>query len=143
MVEEVRAATPEVAAALGRLLPQLSRSANAVDLDALTRIVESPATRLLVARDSDGAIVGTLTLALFQIPTGTRAWIEDVVVDAAQRGRGVGQALVRSALALAREAGATTVDLTSRPEREAANVMYERIGFAKRETNVYRFALRA
>jgi ribosomal protein S18 acetylase RimI-like enzyme len=83
-----------------------------------------------------------LTLALFHIPTGTRAWIEDVVVDSAQRGRGVGQALVRSALALAREAGATTVDLTSRPEREAANVMYERIGFSKRETNVYRFALR-
>jgi ribosomal protein S18 acetylase RimI-like enzyme len=142
MVEEVRAATPEVAAALSRLLPQLSRSASATDLNTLTRIVESPATRLLVARDPDGAIVGTLTLALFHIPTGTRAWIEDVVVDSAQRGRGVGQALVRSALALAREAGATTVDLTSRPEREAANVMYERIGFAKRETNVYRFALR-
>jgi ribosomal protein S18 acetylase RimI-like enzyme len=142
MVEEVRAATPEVATALNRLLPQLSPSANAADLDTLTRIADSATTRLLIARDPNGKIVGTLTLAVFRTLTGTRAWIEDVVVDSAQRGRGVGEALVRSALALAADEEATTVDLTSRPAREAANRMYERIGFAKRETNVYRFALR-
>jgi ribosomal protein S18 acetylase RimI-like enzyme len=141
MVEEVREATAEVAIALDRLLPQLSATANPADLETLTRIVESAATRLLIARDENGEIVGTLTLAVFRTPTGMRAWIEDVVVDSAERGRGFGQALIRSALAFAAEEGATTVDLTSRPSREAANRMYNRIGFTRRETNVYRYPL--
>ena len=66
---------------------------------------------------------------MFRIPTGRRAWIEDVVVDSAQRGKGVGEALTREALRVAQAAGATTVDLTSRPSREAANRLYQRIGF--------------
>jgi len=93
---------------------------------------------LLVAR-LDGRIVGSLTLALFRIPTGMRAWIEDVVVDEAARGHGVGDALNRAALEIAAERGARTVDLTSRPSREAANRLYRRLGFQPRETNVYRF----
>jgi ribosomal protein S18 acetylase RimI-like enzyme len=141
MVEEVREATAEVAIALDRLLPQLAPSATPANMEALTRIVESAATRLLIARDQNGEIVGTLTLAVFRTPTGMRAWIEDVVVDSAERGRGFGQDLISSALAFAVEEGATTVDLTSRPSREAANRMYNRIGFAKRETNVYRYRL--
>jgi ribosomal protein S18 acetylase RimI-like enzyme len=110
-------------------------------METLKRVVESDATRLLIARDRDGQIVGTLTLAVFQIPTGTRAWIEDVVVDSSARGQGVGEALTRAALAMAADAGATSVNLTSRPSREAANRMYRRIGFAERETNVYRYTL--
>lgn len=94
-----------------------------------------------MARGDDGEIVGTLTLACFHIPTGTRAWIEDVVVDDAARGEGIGAALVEEAVRLARTAGARTIDLTSRPEREAANRLYERTGFARRETNVYRRVL--
>ena len=85
--------------------------------------------------------VGTLTLVVFRIPTGVRAWIEDVVVDDAARGHGVGEALNQFALDLARGKGAKTVDLTSRPSREAANRLYQRIGFQPRETNVYRFDL--
>jgi hypothetical protein len=81
VVEEVVEATPEVVAALNRLLAQLSASASPADMQTLTRIVESEATRLLVARDLNGEIIGTLTLAVFGIPTGTRAWIEDVIVD--------------------------------------------------------------
>ena len=77
----------------------------------------------------------------FRIPTGVRAWIEDVVVDGDARGRGVGEALNRHALDRARMLGAKTVDLTSRPSREAANRLYQRIGFVPRETNVYRFDL--
>ena len=76
---------------------------------------------------------------MFRIPTGRCARIEDVVVDAAQRGKGVGEALTREALRVAQEAGVTTVDLTSRPSREAANRLYQRIGFEKRETKVYRY----
>jgi ribosomal protein S18 acetylase RimI-like enzyme len=110
----------------------------------LREIVDSPATAVFVARDGaalGGTILGGLTLAVFRIPTGVRAWIEDVVVDGGARGRGVGEALNRAALDEARRRGAKTVDLTSRPSREEANRLYRRIGFAPRDTNVYRFEL--
>jgi ribosomal protein S18 acetylase RimI-like enzyme len=133
----------ELVGALTALLPQLSSSAPPPTHEALLEIVTSSCTDLLVARDEElgGQIVGSLTLALFRIPTGLRAWIEDVVVDERARGRGVGEALNTFALALARARGAATVDLTSRPTREAANRLYQRIGFAARTTNVYRFTL--
>jgi ribosomal protein S18 acetylase RimI-like enzyme len=140
-VEEVTAVTDELVAAFARLVPQLSTSAHPPDADRLTTIVSSPATRLLAARSDDGQIVGVLTLACFDIPTGTRAWIEDVVVDEALRGEGIGAALVEEAVRLAQAAGARTIDLTSRPEREAANRLYQRTGFYRRETNVYRRVL--
>jgi ribosomal protein S18 acetylase RimI-like enzyme len=89
----------------------------------------------------DGVIVGSLTLVIFHIPTGVRAWIEDVVVDADARGKGVGEELNKFALAEAKRQGATTVDLTSRPSREAANRLYQRLGFEHRETNVYRYKI--
>ena len=137
-VEEATAATPELSSALAALLPQLSSSSPPPSAEELEEIVASPATRLLVARGEDGSVVGSLTLALFRIPTGLRAWIEDVVVDEGARGQGAGEALTREALRLAREAGARTVDLTSRPSREAANRLYARAGFRARETTVYR-----
>ena len=140
-VEEATAATPEVLAAVGRLVPQLSSTASTPTAEELREIIGSTTTRLLIARDEGGNIVGSLTLALFRIPTGVRAWIEDVVVDGAARGQGVGTALTEEALRLAREAGARTVDLTSRPEREAANRLYERLGFKRRNTSVYRYEL--
>ncbi len=103
-------------------------------------MILSPATDVLVASDGD-AIVGALTLVVFRLPTGVRAWIEDVVVDDSARGRGVGEALSRFALDLARSKAAKTVDLTSRPSRQAANRLYQRIGFVARTTNVYRLDL--
>jgi ribosomal protein S18 acetylase RimI-like enzyme len=106
----------------------------------LSEIVRSPATILLVARHDARQIVGSLTLVVFTAPTGPRAWIEDVVVRSSVRGRGVGAALVHAALARAAAAGSRTVDLTSRPSREAANRLYVRLGFVQRETNVYRYA---
>ncbi len=144
-VVEATEVTPELVAAFERLTPQLSSSNPAPPEAELREIVESPATVLLVARDpeADGRIVGSLTLALFRIPTGLRAWIEDVVVDGEARGKGVGEALNRVALDRARQVGARTVDLTSRPSREAANRLYQRIGFVERETNVYRYDLGA
>ena len=99
----------------------------------------SDATHLLVARDEAGRVLGSLTLVLFRIPTGLRAWIEDVVVDGEARGQGVGEALNRYAIDVAAERGARSVDLTSRPSREAANRLYRRLGFEPRETNVYRY----
>jgi ribosomal protein S18 acetylase RimI-like enzyme len=140
VVEVVTHATPEVVEAIARILPQLSRSAPPPTFEEIDEIATSPATVFFVAR-VDGKIVGSLTLAVFRIPTGVRAWIEDVVVDEAARGQGVGEGLNREALRIAKGAGAVTVDLTSRPSREAANRLYQRIGFKQRETNVYRYEL--
>ena len=137
-VEVLREVTSEVIEAFGRLLPQLSASAAALDKAALRAIVSSSANTLLLAR-SDGRITGALTLVMFPIPTGLRAWIEDVVVDESARGQGIGEALTLEALRLAQEAGARTVDLTSRPSREAAGRLYQRVGFAERSTRMYRY----
>jgi ribosomal protein S18 acetylase RimI-like enzyme len=132
----------ELVAAFGRLIPQLSNSSVVPTAATLDEIVRSPCTTLLVARDlrDRGRIVGTLTLAVFRIPTGVRARIEDVAVDETMRGRGVGEALSREAVRLAGEKGARTVELTSRPSREAANRLYQRLGFIRRDTNVYRYS---
>ncbi|MCI1642383.1 MAG: GNAT family N-acetyltransferase [Actinomyces sp.] len=146
-VELVTSSTPELVQALSRLIPQLSRTAAPLDAPGVERLVSQQSVHLLAFRpdgpDGDGAgpILGMLSLAVFEIPTGLRAWIEDVVVDQAARGQGAGQRLVEAALAHARSLGCRTVDLTSRPSREAANRLYRRCGFVQRETNVYRFAL--
>jgi ribosomal protein S18 acetylase RimI-like enzyme len=137
-IEAATQLSDELVEAFARLIPQLSTRARAPAPAELARILESPATTVLLARDQE-TIIGTLTLALFAIPTGQRAWIEDVVVDEAARGRGAGEKLTREAIRVASEAGARTIDLTSRPDRSAANRLYERIGFRRRETNVYRY----
>jgi ribosomal protein S18 acetylase RimI-like enzyme len=132
---------PDEVAAFARLIPQLSRSSPPPDEQELQEIVGTAGTVVLVARDGDGTVLGSLTLVTFRIPTGMRAWIEDVVVDEAARGRSVGDALNRAALDAARARGCRTVDLTSRPSREAANRLYQRLGFEARDTNVYRYEL--
>ncbi len=137
----LRQVTDEVVDAFGRLLPQLSRSAPPLGRGGLESIVGCPANTVLVARSPEGRITGTLTLVMFPIPSGMRAWIEDVVVDESARGQGVGVALTLEALRLAGEAGARTVDLTSRPSREAAGRLYERLGFELRASRLYRFNL--
>jgi len=135
-ITESTEVTPELVEAFQRLTPQLSRSNPPPTSGELAEIAASEATVLLVARDparsGADAIVGSLTLALFRIPTGLRAWIEDVVVD---------DSVNRCALDMARLRGARTVDLTSRPSRDAANRLYRRLGFEPRETNVYRYDL--
>jgi len=137
-VEIATQATEELLAACHRLIPQLSSSAKPMTNSELAEIIKSDSTSMLVAR-VDNQIVGLLTLAVFRIPTAVRAWIEDVVVDSSARGHGVGEALNMAAIAEAKRRGAKTVDLTSRPSREAANRLYQRIGFVARDTNVYRF----
>jgi ribosomal protein S18 acetylase RimI-like enzyme len=139
-IVECTEVSPAVVAAFERLTPQLSRSNPPPTAEALAEIVSSPATQLLLAIDGD-EIVGSLTLVVFPIPTGVRAWIEDVVVDEAARGKGVGESLNSAALDRAKAAGARTVDLTSRPSREAANRLYRRLGFEPRDTNVLRFTV--
>ena len=140
-VEVVRQADDELVEAMARLVPQLSPAATPPGTAELMELVAGPSTRLLVARDDGGRIAGTLTLVFVRIPTGVGSWIEDVVVDEAARGQGLGEALTREAVRLAELGGARSVNLTSRPDREAANRLYRRIGFELRETNVYRLPL--
>jgi ribosomal protein S18 acetylase RimI-like enzyme len=131
----------ELIAAFNRLVPQLSRSAVVPTPELIREIVEAQASTVLIARDAgdNRRIVGLLTLVVFRIPTGVRAWIEDVVVDEAVRGRGVGEVLSQEAIRRAVGLGARTVELTSRPSREAANRLYQRLGFVRRDSNVYRY----
>jgi ribosomal protein S18 acetylase RimI-like enzyme len=131
----------ELVEAFARLIPQLS-GPDAIPSRAMLReIVEGPATTVLLARHRPSRrIVGTLTLVIFRVPTGVRAWIEDVVVDESMRGRGLGEALTRDAIRRAREQGARGIELTSRPSREAANRLYQRLGFTIRQTNLYHYS---
>jgi len=139
-IQEIAKVDEELIAAMNRLIPQLSNSNPPPDRLALEEIVASDSS-ILIAAFIDGVIVGSLTLIIFSIPTGKRAWIEDVVVDENYRNTGIGEALNQEAINIARRLGAKTVDLTSRPSREAANRLYSRLGFVQRKTNIYRFEI--
>jgi len=140
-VERATQASSELLEALRRLLPQLSPGRPAPTTAELKELMAAHGSTLLLARDEDGHIVGTLTLVVFRTTTELRARIEDVVVEESARGKGLGEALVREALRLARERGARSVNLTSRPDREAADRLYARVGFEQHDTNVYSFEL--
>lgn len=142
-VVEAERADPDLVAAFTRLVNQLSRTSPPPTMADLAEMAAAPGTHLLLAQDDAGTVVGSLTLVVFRIPTGVRAWIEDVVVDESARRQGIGEALTRRAVELADEHGARSVDLTSRPSREAANRLYARLGFEQRDTNVYRHDLKA
>ncbi len=133
--------TDEISAAFNYLVPQLSASSQIPTKEQLQEIADNDS--VFIARDPQqgGKILGSLTLVAFRIPTGVRAWIEDVVVDEAARGQGIGEMLTRAALERAVELGSRTVDLTSRPSRQAANRLYQRVGFKLRESNLYRYTL--
>lgn len=139
-VEQVTQFDPLLLDEVNRLLPQLSSSARLLSELELRAILDSDATYLLTAGDAQ-RLYGMLTVVVFRIPTGARSWVEDVVVDEVHRGNGVGGRLLEAAIVLARQQGAKTLDLTSRPAREAANRLYQKVGFIRRETNVYRISL--
>lgn len=140
-VEVFNGDASELADALVTLVPQLSTSNPPPSQAAVEAMLASDAITQFVARDDGGAIIGVSTLAVFPIPTALRAWIEDVIVDESARGRRIGEALTQAMIDAARERGCVTVELTSRPSREAANHLYTKLGFTLRETNVYRFTL--
>lgn len=140
-IEIATHATDELLTSLNQLVPQLSSSASPLMSDDVEALIANPAVSVFIAKN-DGAIVGTLTLVVFPIPSGLRAWIEDVVVDEGARGLGAGVALTEAAVTESKRRGAKSIDLTSRPSREAANAMYVKLGFEQRETNVYRLGLK-
>lgn len=138
-IEIAAQADEELREAFQRLIPQLTNSNPPPSLDGLRILVQDSASALLIARDENRKIIGALTLVVYRAPTGIRSIIEDVVVDESARGRGVGEALMKRAVELAREKGAGNISLTSNPMREAANRLYVRVGFKKRETNAYQY----
>jgi ribosomal protein S18 acetylase RimI-like enzyme len=135
IVERVTEATPELVETIRRLLPQLTEARTPPTLEQLRDVVENQT--LLLARDDDGTILGTLTFVLYRVSSGLKGRIEDVIVDRSARGRGVGEALVQDGMRRANEAGVLMLELTSMPYRESANRLYRRLGFVRRPTNVY------
>jgi ribosomal protein S18 acetylase RimI-like enzyme len=142
-IEKVQNLDERTAADIQRLHSQVS-SSPAPSADEIRSIASNPGTTLLVARERGGsrAVVGMLSVVSFRIPSGLRVWIEDVVVDQTARRRGIGEALNSAAIDYASSLGARTIDLTSRPSRTAANQLYLKLGFERRETNVYRLTLK-
>jgi ribosomal protein S18 acetylase RimI-like enzyme len=140
-IDIVTGADDELYEAFQRLVPQLTNNNPPPSLNDLADLVRDASSTLMVARDDSGHIVGALTLTVYRVPTGVRSIIEDVIVDNSARGQGIGEMLMLRAIELAREKGAKNISLTSNPMREAANRLYLRVGFKKRETNAYQFKL--
>ena len=140
-ISELTESTTESLNAVNRLLPQLSASAKAISINRLQDLTESDSTKLFIGTDQSGEILGMLSLIVMKIPTGNKAWIEDVVVDESARGRGIGRELMNHAHEEAKKHGVKSIDLTSRPSRESANELYQSLGYEIRQTNVYRYKI--
>jgi len=138
-IEVATEATDELLDAFQRLIPQLTKNPACLSRDEINALVKSTCSTLLVAHADDDSIVGMLSLTVYRVPTSIRSIIEDVIVDKSARGQGIGEALMRRAIELARGRGAGNISLTSNPMREAANRLYLRVGFKKRETNAYQY----
>jgi ribosomal protein S18 acetylase RimI-like enzyme len=139
-IEKATEVTEELFSALQYLIPQLSVHGKLSTRNDLEKLIHSDASTLLLARhpgEAGGGIVGVLALIIYQAPTGTRAIVEDVVVDEKFRRMGIARSLLNRAIELAREAGSTSLSLTSAPNRRAANLLYRKMGFKPRETNPY------
>ena len=143
-IGKVSEVTEELQEALQRLIPQLGVHKIPPTLQELNELIKSESTTLLAARypDENGAMAGVLSLTIYRVPTGIHSILEDVVVDEKMRRRGIGEALIRYAIELAREAGANGVSLTSNSQREGANQLYQSLGFELRKTNAYFYELK-
>jgi len=142
-IDEVTNLTDEIYDSVCKLVPQLGTYKVIPARDEILALINSEASKLLIARypDEDSAVVGILTISIYRVPTGVRSIVEDVIVDNEMRRRGIARALMLTALDIARGAGANGVALTSNPQRVEANLLYQKMGFAKRETNAYFYKL--
>lgn len=140
-IEIATQADDELYEAFQRLFPQLTKNNPPPSLDLLHSLLRDTSSTLLLARDESNKIIGALTLIIYKVPTGTRSIIEDVIVDESARGKKVGELLMKKAIEVAEEKGASNISLTSNPQRVAANQLYIKLGFQKRETNSYQMRL--
>jgi ribosomal protein S18 acetylase RimI-like enzyme len=143
-VDKVSELTDEIYESVCRLVPQLGTHKVVPTRDELIAMIDSKASVLLTARfpDKDSDVVGILTISIYRVPTGIRSIVEDVIVDTSMRRRGVAKALMLAAIEIARDAGANGVALTSNKQRMEANLLYQNMGFSKRETNAYFYKLK-
>ena len=139
-IKQLTTATQDVLSRINSLLSVLTENLPLLTYDNLVEIIDSDNTTVFVAEEN-GEIAGMLTFVTYRIPSGQKAWIEDVVVDKSKQGKGVGKALVERAIEYAEQLNISKVDLTTAPFRVAANILYQKIGFIKRETNVYRLQM--
>lgn len=140
-IQIVTQADDELYEAFQRLIPQLTNNNPPPSLDLLLSLLRDESSTLLVARDESNKIIGALTLIVYKVPTGIRSIIEDVIVDESARGKKVGEQLMLKAIEIAQKKEASNISLTSNPHRLAANRLYIKLGFQKRETNVYQMKL--
>ncbi len=138
IINQIKKRNDSLCKSINQLLPQLSEGTT-ISNKQLQRIIESENSLLFVAEDKNNEIVGMATLVCYDIPTGQKAWIEDVVVDTKWRGKGIGKKIVQEIIAFAKNQGIKKVDLTSSYQREKANLLYQKLGFQKRQSNLYRF----
>jgi ribosomal protein S18 acetylase RimI-like enzyme len=140
-IEIATQADDELYDAFQRLIPQLTKNNPPPTLDLLRSLLADTSSTLLVARDDSNKIIGALTLIVYKVPTGIRSIIEDVIVDEFARGKKVGEQLMVKAIEIAKSRGVNNISLTSNPHRLAANRLYIKLGFQKRETNAYQMKL--
>ena len=140
-IKRVESIDPELLEGIQNLFPQLTQFSPIPDEDQLRQIINSDSTTIWVAKDNDQTILGMLNLTIYRTTTGVHAWIEDVVVDQAARRQGIAARMTLAAIDHSRNKGAKAINLTSRPAREAANLLYLKLGFTKVETNLYRMKL--
>ena len=140
-ISEISNYSEEAFLAMAKLLPQLGPGTIVPTREHFRKIVESVTTHFFILEADNRGIAGILSICTYPIPTGTKAWIEDVVVDECFRGKSYGKALMLHAIEFARSQGAKAVELTSRPSRIAANRLYKELGFVIRETNLYKLSL--
>lgn len=141
-IEIATRADDELYEAFQRLVPQLTQNNPPPTYEDLAALINEPSSTLLLARNESGQIVGALTLTVYRVPTGIRSIIEDVIVDLSARGQGIGESLMQQGIEIARQKGASNIALTSNPMRVAANKLYIKMGFEKRETNAYQMKLK-
>lgn len=141
LIREINDYNDKIYTAVRKLIPQLGSEIIVPTEEHLKDIIKSGTEHFFALELDNDEIAGILTLCIYSIPTGRKAWIEDVVVDKSHRGKGYGKELMLHAIEFARSDGAITVELTSRPSRIEANNLYLRLGFKRRETNLYRFSL--
>ena len=142
VIEQLKTLSPGVTDMLNNLLVQLDSNSKKLADEDIREIIEGQSNRLFIAREPDGnKMIGMLTLIVYRIPVWKKGWIEDLVVDRAYRNKGIATKLIHYAVKNARAAGVSSLNFTSRPERKDANKLYQRLGFEKRNTNIYRMKL--
>lgn len=136
-IKEVTSNTVMLTDAIVHLLRQLTTKGRQINPNDLDHLIASENSHLFVAMDDNGNLAGMITVGIYEAPTGRKGWIEDVVVDEAYRGRGIGKQLTLHAIDFAKQQFVNQLSLTSNPGRVAANKLYPQTGFSLKETNVY------